>query len=90
MRHVVVSVLFACTFTACGGSDESGSSFLAVGSLSKTSVAISAGGRSQIANLIGAALCFLTLLWLTPLFHDMPHAGPMLSLGIAPRPTFTI
>lgn len=26
MRHVVVSVLLACAFTACGGSDESGSS----------------------------------------------------------------
>jgi high affinity sulfate transporter 1 len=49
--------------------------FLAVGSLSKTSVALSAGGRSQLASLVAAALCFLTLLWLTPLFHDMPHAG---------------
>jgi high affinity sulfate transporter 1 len=47
--------------------------FLAVGSLSKTSVAMVAGARSQIANLVGALLCFLTLVFLTPLFRDMPH-----------------
>lgn len=47
--------------------------FLVVGSLSKTSVAISAGARSQVANLIAAALCFLTLIFLTPLFRDMPQ-----------------
>src|SRR5262249_47370780 len=47
--------------------------FLVVGSLSKTSVAMVAGARSQCANLVAAALCFLTLLLLTPLFRDMPH-----------------
>lgn len=47
--------------------------FLAVGSLSKTSVAMVAGARSQVANLVAAALCFLTLLLLTPLFRDMPE-----------------
>jgi high affinity sulfate transporter 1 len=47
--------------------------FLAVGSLSKTSVAIGAGARSQVANLVAAALSFLTLIFLTPLFHDLPH-----------------
>src|SRR5262245_42757229 len=47
--------------------------FLVVGSLSKTSVAIAAGARSQIANLVAAALCFLTLLFLTPLFRNMPE-----------------
>ena len=47
--------------------------FLAVGSLSKTSVAMAAGARSQIANLTAAALSFLTLLILTPLFRGMPH-----------------
>src|SRR5262249_43281911 len=35
--------------------------FLAVGSLSKTSVAMAAGARSQVANLVAALLCFLTL-----------------------------
>jgi high affinity sulfate transporter 1 len=47
--------------------------FLAVGSLSKTSVAMSAGARSQFANLIAAALSLLTLLFLTPLFRNMPQ-----------------
>jgi high affinity sulfate transporter 1 len=47
--------------------------FLAVGSLSKTSVAMAAGARSQIANLVAAVLCFLTLILLTPLFRWMPH-----------------
>jgi high affinity sulfate transporter 1 len=47
--------------------------FLAVGSLSKTSVAMVAGARSQLANLVGALLCFLTLIVLTPLFRGMPH-----------------
>src|SRR5262249_35406815 len=47
--------------------------FLAVGSLSKTSVAMAAGARSQVANLVAALLCFLTLVLLTPLFRGMPH-----------------
>jgi sulfate permease, SulP family len=47
--------------------------FLVVGSLSKTSVAISAGARTQLANLIAAVFCFLTLVFLTPLFRGMPH-----------------
>jgi high affinity sulfate transporter 1 len=47
--------------------------FLAVGSLSKTSVAMAAGGRSQVANLITAGLSFLTLVFLTPLFRGLPH-----------------
>lgn len=47
--------------------------FLVVGSLSKTSVAIAAGARSQAANLFAAALCFFTLILLTPLFRDVPH-----------------
>jgi high affinity sulfate transporter 1 len=47
--------------------------FLVVGSLSKTSVAISAGARTQLTNLIAALFCFLTLVLLTPLFRGMPH-----------------
>jgi len=47
--------------------------FLVVGSLSKTSVAMAAGARSQAANLVAAGLCFLTLLFLTPLFRNMPE-----------------
>src|SRR5882724_7154035 len=47
--------------------------FLVVGSLSKTSVAIAAGARTQLANLTAAIFCFLTLVLLTPLFRGMPH-----------------
>jgi high affinity sulfate transporter 1 len=47
--------------------------FLTVGSLSKTSVAMAAGARTQVANLVAALLCFLTLVLLTPLFRGMPH-----------------
>jgi high affinity sulfate transporter 1 len=47
--------------------------FLAVGSLSKTSVAMAAGARTQFAILVAALLCFLTLVLLTPLFRWMPH-----------------
>ena len=37
--------------------------FLVVGSLSKTSVAMAAGARSQIANLVAAMFCLFTLIW---------------------------
>jgi len=47
--------------------------FLVVGSLSKTSVATAAGARSQIANLVAAVFSFLTLIFLTPLFRNMPQ-----------------
>jgi MFS superfamily sulfate permease-like transporter len=47
--------------------------FLVVGSLSKTSVAMAAGARTQCGNLVAALLCFLTLVLLTPLFRWMPH-----------------
>jgi MFS superfamily sulfate permease-like transporter len=47
--------------------------FLVVGSLSKTSVAMAAGAQTQLTNLVAAVFCFLTLVFLTPLFHDMPH-----------------
>jgi sulfate permease, SulP family len=47
--------------------------FLVVGSLSKTSVAMAAGARSQLANLVAAVFCLLTLIFLTPLFRNMPE-----------------
>jgi high affinity sulfate transporter 1 len=47
--------------------------FLVVGSLSKTSVATSAGARSQLANVVAAVFSFLTLIFLTPLFRTMPQ-----------------
>jgi high affinity sulfate transporter 1 len=47
--------------------------FLVVGSLSKTSVATAAGARSQLANLVAAVFSFFTLIFLTPLFRNMPQ-----------------
>lgn len=49
--------------------------FLVVGSLSKTSVAIAAGARTQLANLVAAVFCALTLVLLTPLFKGLPHSA---------------
>jgi len=47
--------------------------FLVVGSLSKTSVAMAAAAHTQVANVVAAVFCFLTLILLTPLFRGMPH-----------------
>jgi len=47
--------------------------FLVVGSLSKTSVAMAAGARSQVASLVAAAFSLLTLVLLTPLFRTTPQ-----------------
>jgi sulfate permease, SulP family len=44
------------------------------GSLSKTAVNASAGGRTQVAGLVVAALTIVTLLFLTGLFEDLPEA----------------
>jgi len=48
--------------------------FVVVGSLSKTSVSMGAGGRTQVASLINAAFVILTLMFLLPLFTNLPHA----------------
>ena len=71
--------------------------FLVVGSLSKTSVAMAAGARTQIANLVAGVFCFLTLVLLTPLFRGnaAPGAcrdrnrgnGPLVEARIFARPT---
>jgi SulP family sulfate permease len=50
------------------------SGFVVVGSLSKTSVAMSAGGKTQLANLVSAVFVFLTLTFLMPLFKNLPIA----------------
>jgi high affinity sulfate transporter 1 len=50
------------------------SGFVVVGSLSKTSVAMSAGGKTQLSNLVSAVLVFLTLMFLMPLFKNLPIA----------------
>jgi SulP family sulfate permease len=45
-----------------------------VGSLSKTSVALAAGARTQAASLVNAGFVVLTLLFLMPLFKNLPYA----------------
>lgn len=44
------------------------------GSLSKTAVNGAAGAKSQVSGLLVAALCVLTLLFLTPVFESLPEA----------------
>ncbi|MGH2515635.1 MAG: SulP family inorganic anion transporter [Ktedonobacterales bacterium] len=48
--------------------------FAVGGSLSKTAANDAAGGRTQIAGLAAAVLVLLTMLVLTPLFHNLPEA----------------
>jgi high affinity sulfate transporter 1 len=55
-----------------GSSFSSG--FVVVGSLSKTSVAMNAGAKTQLANLVSAVFVFLTLMFLLPLFKNLPVA----------------
>jgi len=49
--------------------------FVVVGSLSKTSVSMGAGGKTQMASLIHAGFIILTLMFLLPLFTNLPHAA---------------
>ncbi|MFV8752988.1 SulP family inorganic anion transporter [Nannocystaceae bacterium ST9] len=44
------------------------------GGLSRTAVAAQAGARTGMAGIVTATIVVLTLLFLTPLFHDLPKA----------------
>jgi sulfate permease, SulP family len=59
---------------ACGASGFAGG-FVVDGSLSKTSVADTAGQKTQMASLINAGLILLTMLFLAGLFEDLPSAA---------------
>jgi len=48
--------------------------FVAAGSLSKTSVAMGAGGKTQISHVVSGILAILTLVFLMPLFTNLPEA----------------
>ncbi len=48
--------------------------FLVVGSLSKTSVSMGSGGKTQMASLVHATFIILTLMFLLPFFTNLPHA----------------
>lgn len=49
------------------------SGFVGMGSLSRGTVILAAGGRSQVVSLVNAILVILTLLVLMPLFRDLPQ-----------------
>ena len=44
------------------------------GSFSRSSVNAAAGARTSVSALVCALVIVVTLLWLTPLFEDLPHA----------------
>ena len=44
------------------------------GSFTRSSVNHAAGARTQVSTLVCAVAIVVTLLWLTPLFADLPHA----------------
>ncbi len=50
------------------------SGFVVAGSLSKTSVAMGAGGKTQISHVVSGILAILALLVLMPLFTNLPEA----------------
>ena len=50
------------------------SGFVVCGSLSRASVILRAGGKTQVVSLINAGLVLLTLLFLIPLFYKLPQA----------------
>ena len=45
------------------------------GSFSRSSVNYSAGGKTPISSIICGIVIVIALLWLTPLFADLPHAA---------------
>ncbi|MEA1864493.1 MAG: SulP family inorganic anion transporter [Euryarchaeota archaeon] len=50
------------------------SGFVVAGSLSKTSIAMGAGGKTQISHVVSGILAIATLLVLMPLFTNLPEA----------------
>jgi SulP family sulfate permease len=48
--------------------------FVVDGSLSKTAASVEAGAKSQMVSIIAAAIVVITIVALTPLFHNLPEA----------------
>ena len=64
--------------TALGGANIAAAFFGAypvAGSFGRSSVNQAAGARSQMSALVCAAVIVVTLLWLTPLFEQLPRAA---------------
>jgi sulfate permease, SulP family len=74
--------LFALGATQCLGSFFR--AYPVTGSFSRTALTAAVGGRSQIAQLFTGLLLTLVVLFLTPLFHNLPKAGlaAMVSLAV--------
>jgi len=50
------------------------SGFFVTGGFSRTAVNYQAGAKTRVASIISALLVFMTLLFLTPMFHYLPNA----------------
>ncbi len=50
------------------------SGFVVSGSLSRTTATLGAGGRTQVSSMVNAGLVILTLVFLMPLFQNLPTA----------------
>jgi len=50
------------------------SGIVAGGSMSRTTLVVGSGGRTQLASLVNASLVILTLLFLMPFFQNLPQA----------------
>jgi MFS superfamily sulfate permease-like transporter len=64
--------LIAMGMSNAGSGFSSG--YVVVGSMSRTSLVFGSGGRTQVALLVNAGLVILTLLFLMPLFQNLPNA----------------
>ena len=51
------------------------SSFPAAGSLSRSSVQANSGGKTQLVGFISSLILLLVLLWLGPLFQQLPRVS---------------
>jgi len=64
--------LIALGFSNASAGFSSG--FVVAGSMSRTTVGLGAGGRTQLVSLVNAGLVILTLVFLMPLFQNLPQA----------------
>jgi high affinity sulfate transporter 1 len=64
--------LIALGMSNAGSGFSSG--YVVVGSMSRTTTVLNAGGRTQLASLVNAVLVILTLLFLMPFFQNLPQA----------------
>lgn len=76
-KHKDYKVMANQELIALGAANVLGSffqSYPVTGGFSRTAVNDQAGANTPLASIISAALVFLTLLFLTPYFYNLPHA----------------